>query len=479
MNGSTLTLTELPGGQRVFEQKYGGRGRIALSRDGTILALRIEEKLHLIDARSGRCLRTVPLTGKGPVCLGESLIATGNDKGGRLELMHIPRFGYRAGWELSRIRSTSQRTLLDERFRSVLDSAQEVYQRGAFREAAAELERARAVEGMRYDPRALALLRRIGAHGRKTVLHGAKLIRSVDVPDITVCFPPGAGWLQIGRGSETRCMFPETGRTLSLPEAEAEADAAYRQRKEQRTALYQRWENTRRSSPIFSADGRYVAFRDPITLLVYDAFSGEKVYTSEMEKYNYITALYGAGLNFRIVSALVQSCEDPADKDRQELLLAVHDLAGGREVHRLHVPVGKTVDTPRDLQISPDGSTALLELNLKESIENQYIQVNLETGKKAPALRKKPAQRYLGLSNCVRYTGIGRQLMYLRDDETVVLTQPEKAGTELEIRENFNKLYNLAISPDAEWLAVTDRIHIFGAGEGRVFLYRLDWEYAL
>ena len=133
--------------------------------------------------------------------------------------------------------------------------------------------------------------------------------------------------------------------------------------------------------------------------------------------------------------------------------------------------------------VSPDETAALIEYQIPGDPNDpllprpkyEYCMVDFKNGRKTAIFRKKPAELKIHygiiLSNKPRFTGVGRQIFYIKDPWTVALTPLHPGEKEIEVVNDFRIPSDIAISPDGLFLAVAN-----GGDAARVCIFRLDWE---
>ncbi|MER6996817.1 protein kinase [Streptomyces sp. NPDC000410] len=157
----------------------------------------IDQPLQVWETRSGRCLRTIDARSGETAALGLRCVALSGDgrvvvlgdAGGGVQVHHLPRPGFRAGWSYARPRTAAALEEGEKKVRSGYERAQELTRRGMTAAAAGVLRAARAVPGFERHPRLRALWGELGrAAGRRTDLLG--IWRRYDLKGGSFTFTP-------------------------------------------------------------------------------------------------------------------------------------------------------------------------------------------------------------------------------------------------------------------------------------------------
>ena len=478
----------------IHRRLISGKTRIAVDERNGLIALKEKKGLYLLDAGTGRCLRTLPIIGEGAVALGKGLLAaTGKNgySGWALHVMQAPRFGYRGQWEVSRVRSTAVRVRRDDRFLAELAAAEDALLAGRFNDAKGRLDAARAIEGRQNDPEVLRRTQRLCASADKVALRGAIPVRIVSSPGKTLRFLGDGMSMLVDLGTDSCLLEIGTGRLIpaaSLEGQPSEAGALARERLRREALDPPAAQGFQRRASCLSRNGRWLAviewdvsgsiFNIQRVLRVFDAQNGGELYAAGLAETGVLAVHEGENGPLVAASSLVFAHQPGvrAEDKEKELLISIHDLTNGRDARELRVPMDKTFSRIVQTAISPDGTELLVKYVRtagKTATVCQCDAVDLATGKKRQATRGQPqvsaiAERMGGPV----YSGFGKQLVYFRDASTVAITPLREGDPEIEIQENFRGPSSLAVSADGAWLAVAG-----GMGNPRVYLYQLEWTF--
>lgn len=478
----------------IYKQNIPKKARIAVDESNRLIALKDENAVRLLDADTGRCMRTFPITGEGTVALGKTLLAAVGKYDSPYRTLHVmqkPQFGYQGQWEISRIQSTTRRVNQDARFHAELEAEAEALRAGCFNDAKRHLDTARAIEGRQNDPEVLERMQQLCAQGGKAALRGVVPIRVISTPAKTLRFLEDGMSMLVGLGKESCLLEIGTGKLIpAVPEDGQPSDigepALERLRREALNPPVN--EGCARRASCLSPSGRWLAVIDQkvndflfgirYDLRIFDAWSGREEAGAGGVEMGMLAIYEGGSGPFVVISALALSDEPGvrAEERNRELSIAVHDISNGKVLRTLRVPMGRTFSRIVDTMISQDGTTLLVTYvrrTGRASAVFQYIEVDLTTGKKRPALcRQNDKPEDNKLKRCVVYSGFQNQIVYAKDSSTVAITPLRKGDPEIVIREDFRRPSALAASADGTWLAIAGGVEC-----PRVYLYQLEWEF--
>ena len=478
----------------IYKQNIPKKARIAVDESNRLIALKDENAVRLLDADTGRCMRTFPITGEGTVALGKTLLAAVGkyDSPSRtLHVMQKPQFGYRGQWEISRIQSTTRRISQDDLFRAELEAEAEALRAGRFNDAKRHLDTARAIEGRQNDPEVLERMQQLCAKGGKAALRGAVPVRIVSTPAKTLRFLEDGMSMLVGMGKECCLLEIGTGKLIPAVPADgqlSEIGVLAQERLRCEALDPPANEGYKRRASCLSPSGRWLAVIDQkvndflfgirYDLRIFAAWSGREEAGAGGVDWGQLAIHEGMGKSFVVISALAFTDEPGvrAEEKNRELSIAVHDISNGKVLRTLRVPMGRTFSRIVDTIISPDGTTLLVTYvrrTGRASSVCQYIEVDLTTGKKRPALcRQNDKPEDNKRERCIVYSGFQNQLVYAKDPSTVAFTPLREGDPEIVIREDFRRPTALAVSADGTWLAVAGGVQC-----PKVYLYQLEWEF--
>ena len=464
-------------------------GDIAINKDGSLLAKnysKVSGVLKINETEKFRCLRSFPRKieqeKSRPWMLKKAInerIAFLGDrfyiaKSQSLSVFSLPKFGYHAGWALSRIEKIEQRLAKDSLFLSRLEKAQEAFQLKAYADALEKLDAARQIEGMYNDPRALKLNRDIGAFCRRVSLESVNLVKKHSVA--VMCFrnifsKDGKRILSVFHGDKAHLVNSITGVILQtftpyggMKSAKNRLGAAmnpdatvvclgdgylydaYTGQKRGMLEGHNTWTCSARFSPDGSLiatggeDGRFFVNRtDDCSLVCAFEYGKESVYDIQ----------FLPDGDTLLVSALTRTI-DIVSISQKKILRRFSKETGLKNIG---------YNTYLSFSVSPDGKNALVNV-----LSYGYIVLDLLTGE---IINEAPDTKYISAV----YTGFEHQLLCMTIDDSLVFIPSLDGEPEIKIVDSFRHARALAVSPNLNYAAVNCKY-------GDINVYELNWKYS-
>ena len=374
----------------------------------------------------------------------------------------------------------------------ILLEAEEALQNNDLRKA--ELLAAQAMgldPSMQNDPRAKSLLHTIQSKKIKIKLNRAVLVRAVAADAGRLSFSEDSGELLIIEKNDTGSIVNlDTGEMLYGLSKERCLPPSYHKEKKKRelvsSMLPSKYGKVRLAFDA-SEDGKNAAAIDiktmgtppQCTLRLYSKETSPAEWSTDLELF-YTTddtlhflsdgkTLLMTRRMAKISTSLVVRFSFWNVPERK--LLREFDIMGGPLVNYFK------------FYVAPDEKGALIEYKIPDGPRNslpeitkyEYFYVDFKTGRKTKALRKEPKELKIHfdvkLSNKLRFSGVDRQIVYIKDPYTVALTPLHPGEKETEAVNDFNIPADFAVSPDGLFLAVAG-----GEGKNTVYIYKLEWD---
>ena len=464
-----------------------------------IVAATKNDCLQFIEPGTGRIIRSIPLPGScysDSIRIGKNtvyLLLSDNDLDhDEIYTVSIPKFGFRAAWELCKIQTSSRRLELEHRFSMILLEAEEALQNNDLRKA--ELLAAQAMgldPSMQNDPRAKSLLHTIQSKKIKIKLNRAVLVRAVSADAGRLSFSEDSGELLIIEKNDTGSVVNlDTGEMLYGLSKERCLPPSYHREKKKRelvgSMLPSKYGKVRLAFDA-SEDGKNAAAIDiktmgtppQCTLRLYSKETNPAEWSTDLDLF-YTTDdtlhFLSDGRTLLMTRRMAKISTNLVVRFSfwnvpEHKLLREFDIMGGPLVNYFK------------FFVAPDEKGALIEYqipdgprdSLPEKIKYENWYVDFKTGRKTKALGKEPKELKIHygikLSNKLRFSGVGRQIVYIKDPYTVALTPLQPREKETEAVNDFNIPADFAVSPDGLFLAVAG-----GEGKNTVYIYKLEWD---
>lgn len=499
LSGNAVDLFELSTGKILMHCKVPKNTTDFTICGDYILAATNDDFLKFVEPKTGRILRSIPLEGwcyNGTLKTGKKkigLLRIDDNQDKDLLAVNIPKFGYRAKWELSKIQTSSWRLELENRFSRLLTEAKEASANQELKRAETLVRQAMELdESMRNDSRARGMLHELNGKKIKQKLNGASLVRAVGVEGTQISFSEDSKVLYIIRKNGTGTSVNiDTGEMLyNLPKADCLPPEYHRKKKKRETAnvllpekygsLRLAWDTSEDGKNAAAIDVKSMGTPPNCILRMKSSEMGKGEWSTDLELF-YTTEDTLHFLSDGCTLLMTRRMAHMSSKNMivrfsfwnvpEHKLLKEFDITCSSEVNYFKY------------YVSPDETAALIEYQIPGDPNDpllprpkyEYCMVDFKNGRKTAIFRKKPAELKIHygiiLSNKPRFMGVGRQIFYIKDPWTVALTPLHPGEKEIEVVNDFRIPSDLAISPDGLFLAVAN-----GGDAARVCIFRLDWE---